>query len=132
MRIFFTYLLLIILINYNQLFSFIETTNLGIIKLDSKTINCLDKNGEDAVYNLLKANVVKVLKSHKIKYNIRYGLIETNWYNYQNKSSKLFITVMPDECQVRIQLQQKALENKKVSNIDPQKIKSDINKLFKE
>lgn len=123
--------LTISLIKITAVYAYIDVLNLGIINYKNKINGQSKLETENLNYNHVKSKVLSVLNSNKIKYKVRTGLIESNWYNYNNKSSKLYITILPDENHIRIQLHQKKHNDNITANIEPNKIKSEIEKVLK-
>jgi len=125
------FLFYFLIINLHLSYAYIDVINLGIINYKNE-IKGRDKiQTETLNYNKVKNKIISVLKSHKIKYKLRTGLIDTQWYIYENKQSKLYITLMADESQIRMQLQQKAIETPKLSKMNPDMIKKDIEQILK-
>ncbi len=113
------------------IYAYIDVLNLGIINYKNKINGQSKLETEDLNYNHVKSKVLSVLNSNKIKYKVRTGLIESNWYNYNNKASKLYITILPDENHIRIQLHQKKHNENITSNIEPNKIKRELENVLK-
>ncbi len=126
------FLFCILLVNLNLFSAYIDVINLGIIKYKNEVVVKDKLQTEKLNYNVVKNKIISVLKSNKIKYKLRTGLIDTQWYIYNKKQCKLYITLMADESQIRIQLHQKAIETQNLGKIDPYKVKKDIETKLKD
>ncbi len=120
----------IIIIN-TALLAQINIIDLGEIYLNTKKINDKTKINKSIDDELLKSEITKILGSLNIKYNYKIGLIETSYYKYKNKASKLFIRLIPDENYISLSMQQTNDTKSTKSNFDPYLIKKRLNEIFK-
>lgn len=125
------FIILLLILNVQLSSAFIDVVDMGFMKYKNKVKGSNTLETEELNYDLIKNNIIKVFKSNKLKYKINSGLIQTDWYDYKGKASKLLITIMADDTKLRLQMQQKKLEDQKLPFMDPYKVKKEIEKKLK-